>query len=84
MQSLLQRSILLLLILFEIHLDVFPSAISLLSICQRFPMYGATDEELAEAVAIAGQTDHFLKYCTPRTALWYQYNTFTKEFQAIG
>ena len=47
-------------------------------------MYGATDEELAEAVAIEGQTDHFLKYCTPRTALWYQYNTFTKEFQAIG
>jgi hypothetical protein len=61
LQSFLQRSILLLLILSEIHLDVFPSVISLLSICQRFPMYGATDEELAEAMAIAGQTDHFLK-----------------------
>jgi hypothetical protein len=32
-------------------------------------MYGATDEELAEAVAIVGQTDYFLKYCTPTTAL---------------
>jgi hypothetical protein len=57
LQSFLQGSTLLLLILFEIHLDIFPSAISLLSICQRFLMYGATDEELEEAVANAGQTN---------------------------
>jgi hypothetical protein len=56
LQSFLQQSILLLLILFEIHLDIFPSAISLLSICQRFLMYGATDEGLEEAVANVGQT----------------------------
>jgi hypothetical protein len=56
LQSFLQGSILLLLILFNIHLDVFPSAISLLSSYQRFLMHDATDEELEEAVANAGQT----------------------------
>ncbi len=44
-------------------------------------MNGATDEELAEAAAIAGQTTFWSNVLH---AQHYDINTFTKEFQAIG
>lgn len=44
-------------------------------------MNGASDEELAEAAAIAGQTAFWSNVLHARH---YDINTFTKEFQAIG
>jgi len=44
-------------------------------------MNGATDEELAEAAAIAGQT---LFWSNVLHAQHYDINTFMKEFQAMG
>jgi AhpD family alkylhydroperoxidase len=44
-------------------------------------MNGATDEELAEVAAIAGQTTFWSNVLH---AQHYDINTFTKEFQAIG
>jgi len=44
-------------------------------------MNGATDEELAEVAAIAGQTTF---WSAVLHAQHYDINTFTKEFQAMG
>jgi AhpD family alkylhydroperoxidase len=44
-------------------------------------MHGATDEELAEVAAIAGQTTFWSNVLH---AQHYDINTFTKEFQAMG
>jgi hypothetical protein len=44
-------------------------------------MNGATDEELAEAAALAGQT---VFWSNVLHAQHYDINTFMKEFQAMG
>ena len=44
-------------------------------------MHGATDEELTEVAAIAGQTTFWSNVLH---AQHYDINTFTKEFQAMG